>query len=107
MRFIYSAGDSQAMSWRIGSRLNMSSIRDSSTSLRRPATAPQAGSNVRNRSSRAGGSSGSLYLSTGVSALPHHKKLRSIEILGTHVAPKVREELRSEQTSKASRLVPA
>src|ERR1700733_8341335 len=31
----------------------------------------------------------------GVSALPHAKMLRSIEILRTHVAPKVRKELRS------------
>jgi len=43
----------------------------------------------------------------GVSALPHDKMLRSIEILGTHVAPKVRKELRSDQLIKASRLVRA
>jgi hypothetical protein len=29
----------------------------------------------------------------GVSALPHHKMLRSIELLGTRVAPAVRNEL--------------
>ena len=43
----------------------------------------------------------------GVSALPHDKMLGSIEILGTHVVPKVRKELRSDQLTKASRLVQA
>ena len=43
----------------------------------------------------------------GVSALPHDKMLRSIEILGTYVAPKVRKELRSDQLTRASRLVRA
>lgn len=43
----------------------------------------------------------------GVSALPHDKMQRSIEILGTHVAPKVRRELRSDQPIKAARLVRA
>jgi alkanesulfonate monooxygenase SsuD/methylene tetrahydromethanopterin reductase-like flavin-dependent oxidoreductase (luciferase family) len=37
----------------------------------------------------------------GVSALPHDKMLRSIEILGTQVAPKVREELRSDHRTNA------
>jgi probable LLM family oxidoreductase len=37
----------------------------------------------------------------GVSALPHDKMLRSIEILGTQVAPKVREELRSDHLTNA------
>jgi alkanesulfonate monooxygenase SsuD/methylene tetrahydromethanopterin reductase-like flavin-dependent oxidoreductase (luciferase family) len=43
----------------------------------------------------------------GVSALPHDKMLRSIEILGTHVAPKVRQELQFDQLTKGSRLVQA
>lgn len=43
----------------------------------------------------------------GVSAMPHDKMLRSIEILGTRVAPKVRKELRSDQHTEASRLVRA
>src|SRR6201984_810268 len=37
----------------------------------------------------------------GVSALPHDKMLMSIMILGTHVAPKVRKELRSDQVTEA------
>jgi hypothetical protein len=43
----------------------------------------------------------------GVSALPHDKMLRSIEILGTHVAPRVRQELQFGQLSKPSRLLQA
>ena len=46
-----------------------------------------------------------LTFQIGVSALPHDKMLRSIEILGTHVAPKVRNEFRSEQLAKAASLV--
>ena len=48
-----------------------------------------------------------ITLQMGVSALPHDKMLRSIEILGTHVAPKVRKELRFDQLTRASRSVQA
>jgi alkanesulfonate monooxygenase SsuD/methylene tetrahydromethanopterin reductase-like flavin-dependent oxidoreductase (luciferase family) len=48
-----------------------------------------------------------LTFQMGVSALPHDKMLRSIEILGTNVAPKVRDEFRSDQVTEDSRLVRA
>src|ERR1700740_1267658 len=43
-----------------------------------------------------------LTFQMGVSALPHDKMLRSIEILGTNVGPKVRKELRADLRSPFS-----
>ncbi len=51
------------------------------------------------------GGSSRITFQMGVSALPHDKMLRSIEILGTEVAPKVHKELRSDHLTNAARLV--